>query len=1194
MLIDLRKSMSLSQLKSLLHFTYKDVQASHSSRVLISDRDPESYLLALFDIPLRVCVWLAQMKAGIWVRNGLSLRHQMHTYRGVLSRDLAHHRDIFLLQTAMVVCDPSRVLASMIERFGMDEWMRGRYVIRPGYEPTQQFDVAEDFIHLMIILLSERTSLLPATDPHATQSLAIRRDIAHILCFKPLSFSSLTERLSEKVQNQEEFQEILNEMTNFRAPEGMSDTGTFELKSEYFAEIDPYIAHYSKNQRDEAENVYRTWMAKRTGQAFADVVLEPKLPPIETGLYASLSAFTTTPLFVQVIYYSLWQHMDVKNLHGIPNTRVEAFLHVVLHLVLASIAEDRTDEEDQDSRPSYTRLALQGIAPGKHKSPTILVLLIKMLNNEDIKGCHAKIRLILHRLRQRRSVLYRMAIIGLQGVPGIPTHSLLQERLGTESPKTPLGEDAEAKQRQIAEAKKRQALDRQAKVMAQFQQQQQNFLNNQDNIDWGGEEFDDVDSVATGTTEEHRKMWKYPTGNCILCQEETNDSRLYGTFAMIINSKILRQTNLHDSHMLQEALSVPRSLDRSAEDIRPFGMARMNRKDVKKVTANGDVIVSEYQGLGSGFSPAYAIPGPVSTGCGHIMHYSCFELYCASAERRQSHQIARNHPERLKKKEFVCPLCKALGNAFLPIIWRGKDEVYPGALDVEMPFSDWLSAGMGLSISRWQKRTKDTEVPVDASRYSELFAKYTSKAVVPLSANRPSVNLQAQLIMPGLFPTGEVNNPSSTWPFSPISKFEELVAVYGRLKSTIQSNDLNSIFSPSVPPIGLPEDLRYSDALSQTLGFSIAATEITQRGIHSDPGMTLLDKIPALTLTHLRIISETASSYLAIGGVKNTGPNVTTHEFHEISSRQIWTLFGSHPDMSGVGPQLWASKRLRSALSHDPFLLLADCSIYMVPALDLDIHHILRLCYLLELVRIVLAMDTGYFHVLSRNISSPRANQVSNVDTSSSKVPPVALRTLQSFYNRLLAFHREAKDSLEGTPPPEVAPKLTAKTYLTIMPYALTFLRKAVILLHVRCGVDFPDTGFGDMEESELDRLTNVLRLPTLPEMFASVGDSVSPGLTVTQAIAYGWIRHWRWTVNETAPGEIPEIAPSHPGIFELIGLPKNYDTLTHEATRRRCPTTGKELVDPALCLFCGEIFCSQAICCLKENKGGCSQHMAR
>lgn len=1202
-LIDCGKCMPLEQMRNLLHFQSKEIQGPHPSRVLVSERDPETYLMALFDIPLRVCVWLAQMKAGIWVRNGLSLRHQMHTYRGVLSRDLAHHRDIFLLQTAMVICDPSRVLASMIERFGMDDWMRGRYIIRSGYEPSQQLDVAEDLIHLLIVLLSDRTSLLPEDDHKSAQALSIRRDIAHILCFKPLSFSALSERLSEKFTNQEEFQEILELMTNFRAPEGLSDAGTFELKPEHLADIDPYIAHYSKNQRDEAENVYRIWRAKQTGQSVADVVFEPKLPSIKAGIFQNLSSFTSTPLFIQIVYYSLWLHIDPQALQGLPKTRFEAFIHVVLHLILAAIIEDPTREDDEESRPSFTRFALKGVAPGTY-SPPLFGLLVRMLDHEDIKGCHPKIRLIMQRMRQHRPSLYRSAVMRLDSSVGSAAHSLLLERLGTESPQTPSGEDSEARQREMREAKKRQALDRQAKVMAQFQQQQENFLKNQDSIDWGDDDLDDVESAATGATEEHRKLWKYPTGNCILCQEETNDARIYGTFGMMTNSKILRQTNFEDPEFIEEVFSTPLSLDRSAEELRPFGIAKKNRRQVSKITAEGQEIITEHQGLGRGFPSSYAVEGPVSNGCGHIMHYNCFELYCTSAERRQGHQIARNHPERLKKKEFVCPLCKALGNAFLPIIWRGKEEVYPGVLEAEVPFDDWLDASMGLTFSRLQKRSSDENGSYEVTRYREQFAAYASKSVMPPLASRLSSQASLQppppapmsplrSLMPGLFLADEVPNSASPWPNSPNSLLEELTAIYGRLNATMRTNSLPSEFPEN--PLSPPDvaDLSSIDTLPKILGFSIAATEIGQRGVSSEPGLTLLDKIPALNLTHLRILSETASSYIAISGLKTSANNLATDEYHRTSNHQLWQLFVGHPQLSGDGLRNNAPRS--PALAQDPFVLLAECSVGLAPALNLDILHVLRLCYLLELVKVVffLIMMPDAFSRVSSFTHRSRLNGDAAVPTPGGRtvVSTDGINALRGFCARIQGFaYAGGRGSLSIE---QMLSKVNETVYAIVLPYAVTFLRKATILLHVRYGVDFPDVGFADMDKPEIERLTKALRLPTLPEMFASVGANVSAGLTVPQSIVSGWIVHWKSTSLTPNNSIVRGLSPSHPAIFELIGLPKNFDTLTHEAMRRRCPTTGKEIVDPALCLFCGDLFCSQAICCHKGGKGGCSQHMA-
>lgn len=1190
-LIDAGKSMSCDELRALLHFTMKDLKEPPPYKAFVSDHEPESYLMALFDSPLRVCAWLAQMKAGMWVRNGLSLRHQMGTYRGVSHRDLAHHRDIFLLQTALVICNPSKVLASMIERFGMDDWMRGNYTIRPGYELGQLLDVAEDFLHLMIVLLSDRTSLQPLEDEASPQSLAIRRDIAHILCFKPLSYSDLSSRIADKFQDLEEFPQILGEMTNFRAPEGLSDTGTFELKQEYLAGIDPYIAHYSKNQRDEAENAYRTWTAKRTGKPIAEVVLEPKLRKIKSGVFHNLSSFTKTPLFAQIMYYSLMYPLQTQVTGEIPNTRMEAFLQVALHLMLAAVLEDDSDEDDDapEQLQSFTYYSLCKNAQGGGSLPSIFTILIKLLGLDELKGCHPKIRLIMHRLQQRRPHTFTTSIAQLYASHNL-SQAISSDILGFESPRTPLADDQDVKQRQaleLQEAKKQQALARQAKVMAQFQEQQQNFLNNQDSIDWGDDDFDDLDSVATGATEEHKKMWKYPTGNCILCQEETNDTRLYGTFALVTNSNILRQTDLHDPDFIGEVLSTPSSLDRSAEAIRPFGVARKNRQNIRKLASDGHEIISEHQGLGKGFPLQHCLRGPVSTGCGHIMHYTCFELYCAATQRRQHSQIARNHPERIEQREFVCPLCKALGNTFLPIIWRGKEELYPGALQTELSFKDWLESSIGLTVSRFHKRTVIEDAKSSGNRYQELFVNYTSRAVIPPLASRLTQLIQSQVAspisplqpsrssMPGFFPSDDTYNNSIASPShatAPESHLMgELVLIYDRLRETIKANQLPSRFSYPSKPTGSPEDLIHTDTLARTLGFSIAATEIAQRGVQSEPGLNLLDKIPALTLAHLRMLSETASSYIAVGGMRNLGSNHSAKEFSDTSTQQLLQLFAGHPQISGRGTEIYNKPRLPPVLMQDSFVFLAECSIGLVPAYGLDIHHIVHLCYILELVRVVLSMIT----------TDDSIWQVSSMDDDNFDISPENLYAFNAFVYRIRSF---LVHKIPGTP--EYFPP-SCSCYRAVSAYALPFLRKSAILLHVRYGVDFPDTGFADIDEPELDRLSKALRLPSLPSIFAMIGDTTNDVLSIPQSIVASWI-------NLCSDASLVNFKPSHPGIFELIGLPKYYDTLTHETMKRRCPTTGKDLIDPTLCLFCGDIFCSQATCCHKDGKGGCNQHMRK
>ena len=1219
-LIDVGKEFPIDLMRSLLSFTDQDLKEPPPYQTLVPHHDPETYLIALFDFPLRVCAWLAQMKAGMWVRNGLSLRHQMSTYRGVSHRDFGHYRDIFLLQIGMVVCDPSRVLASMIDRFGMEDWMRGHFVIRAGFEPLQQLEMAEDLIHLLIVLLSDRTSLTPNESNNNDQAAALRRDITHILCFKPLSFSDLNSRLGlqDKPADMEVFMEILEEMANYKPPEGLSDSGLFELKPEFLADVDPYNAHYTKNQRDEAEHVYRSWMSKRLGKREEVIVLEPKLRPISSGIFTELSTFTKTPLFAQVMFYSLSYHLYPSISLEIPTTRIEAYLQVVLHLVLAAILEDDTDEdiemEASHPLPSFVHNVLQ---KRSELGYTIFDLLAKVLENSEIRACHPKASLILHRIQERRPQTYNAIASSMisQG-PGFPKLSL--EKLGFESPQRPLAEDQATLESLAKELRKKQALDRQARVMAQFQQQQQNFLNNQDISDWA-EDDADLDSMVTGNAEEHKKIWKYPSGNCILCQEETNDTRLFGTFGFMTSSSMFRQTDIRDTDFFDEVLSTPTSLDRTADDLRPFGVAGQNIKQVFKRSLDGKQITTDHQGLGRGFPPTHASRGPISVGCGHIMHYSCFELYCNSTERRQNHQIARNHPERLDRKEFVCPLCKALGNTFLPIVWKGKEEVFPGVLHPETIFDDWISSGIALTASRFFKREEARAGRI----YQEQFVDYISKAIIPPLSSRFSSVLQAPLTSPTSPQTSstgsglggllleDVFNPLTIPPqrnsAADVTLLDELISIYNRLRETIRTNGLASRFpGTSELPGKSIEDLGNSDTLAKILGNSIAATEIAQRGVQSEPGHLFIDKIPTSVMTHLRILSETASSYVAVGAMRNQGTSGPAYEFSEITRQQLLQLFSGNPRISGADAESVIALRLPSVMSQDPFVFLAECSVYLVPAFRLDIRHIIRLCYLLNIVKVSLHL-----------MASPRIfERWSNLEGCAS---PESLRALSIFLSRIRLFSNPPWPISTFQDTAQSEPVAMYQSYRWLSPfhkaisaYALPFLRKCAILLNIRYGVDFPDTGFGDMDEPELERLTKSLHLPPLSEIFESAGGSLPGGLTIQESMIAGWIQHWQWhqshqimmRVIESRPKSNPEeilisssyrsLMPEHPAIFELIGLPNQFDTLIFEATKRRCPTTGSRLEDPALCLFCGEIFCSQASCCHKGGKGGCNQHMQK
>ena len=415
-------------------------------------------LLAMFDFPLRVCAWLAQMRANLWVRNGMSLRHQMVQYKSVAHRDVGHHRDLFLLQTALVTCDPSRVLASIIDRFGLSAWMRNGFLSLEICEDNQMLDLAEDCVYLLINLLSDRDALITDKDNTESQFLTLRKDIAHTLCFKPLSYSDLYSRLTERAQDHDQLQEVLEQMTKYRAPEGLQDSGLFELKEEYLQELDPYNSHFSKNQRDEAENIYKAWMGKKLKKSPDDIVMEPKLHPIPCEAFADLCAVVNTAVFADVIHSALiYVAQGHKAKPGVSATRVESFLQIVLQLALIATFEDRAADDASD--PSFIRNAISlELDSSDGTQSTIIAVLSNIWLMEEFSSCRCKIRHMLRLFNQKLPHQFTAATQNLDFPSG---------RFDTASP---------ANYESEIEAKKKQATERKARVMAQFQEQQQSFM----------------------------------------------------------------------------------------------------------------------------------------------------------------------------------------------------------------------------------------------------------------------------------------------------------------------------------------------------------------------------------------------------------------------------------------------------------------------------------------------------------------------------------------------------------------------------------------------------------------------------------------------------------------------------------------------------------------------------------------------
>ena len=408
----------------------------------------------------------------------------------------------------------------------------------------------------------------------------------------------------------------------------------------------------------------------------------------------------------------------------------------------------------------------------------------------------------------------------------------------------------------------------------------------------------------------------------------------------------------------------------------------------------------------------------------------------------------------------------------------------------------------------------------------------------------------------GSHSSADAYNPNLS-PSSEQPRMAELVRAYHRIDETIRVNQLcpiAQITEGAVNPVA---------PLSRALGLSVSAFEIAHRGTTSDPVATsILADLSEQNLTHLRILSETVESFLAVNVLRNPAVNIVAQD--TVKRRDIMSalLFGLDSEIAFIKLKDMGEKLL---FQDDVFLFFADWLSFMAPNVA-EASSVLQLCFWAEVVKTVFV----YKKIVKRhNITCDGA--------------PVSEPFKLAVTGMAMDCDRYAM--------PLTAAEVQA-IRVTVDKYALTFLRKVIVLMHVRYGLDFECPYNIDTEAPELQRLTSLLHMPSLDDI-CTLYTTQGEGSKRLRWITKSWIS--QATMIAEHESATSSITLSHPAIFELVGLPKNYDTLTEEAIKRKCPTTGKEVTDPAVCLFCGAIFCSQAVCCMKDkNKGGCYQHMKK
>jgi len=934
---------------------------------------------------------IAQIRTGLWVRNGFAIRGQLLHYRDYMLRELCYDQDLFILQTALVILPQDLVLVTILDRFGLLDYFSGSY-LESQYEGTQLGSMVEEVFYVLITILSENSN--PSKMP---MDLAIRREIVHALAMGPCSFSDLVKRVAERLVDDPSFEGMLREVANFRPPEGPTETGLYELKDEAFDEVNPFFYHYTRNRREEVETILRKRIEKKTGKKEWEVVLPPKPFGVTEGPYKAVSKIWEGEAIIQIVFYALWNVLaltDAPSASGGAASSppsAEAILDQLLHLAMLGVVERPDSFSVLASQKRWACIALDD-------EKTLVEGLWTL-------GSHEKY-----------AKLYKARVDWvLDKIEGIVPGEVQRIR----GPSLQVGRRVRARGVDKDEERKKAAKRRQELIMQQMRAQQESFVNTFADVDSDDDDDTegdgDLSMLETNGKGEEGEVVSF--GTCIVCQEDLNTASLpskpFGSLGLVQPSRLVRRHPGGDLNYLNESLTAPLSLDRSMGSVSnagtvPFPPSQADLLDARSTSHNFE-----------GFPLSYTRFGLHGSACSHLMHLECFQVYSISIRQRHRSQATRNHPESIPRKEYICPLCKSLGNVILPIAQPDKKtKLSP------IPFPDWIRAA-GIHILKSKP---------DPLLESLQFRDGTGEFVFWSAQD------------PGYASALKKHTEKEKLDYMDSGKMLDTVMVVAKSISQ-QTRHLRDRMEPELTERGagvyLPEEL---------VGYTIATMEIQQRGSAMDSTSMVPD-----TLSDSQ--TRTITGLLAC------------------LTRLVALQFKNRPDEGRDAVRQAIIKRLlpewsRTSLTsfsyplllRDPFTILVETAA-VAPEL---LRHVLVLTYYACLARTVI----GLVYILNkyRSHNAIQIQQVQHEDIFGDVrmfFMSVVRHSPIFEHTATLAFDNFGEARIE---------KL-------LYTFSLQFLRRAAILCRAVLPLAFPTPVFVNPNESEYLRLLAALGIPPLADL---------------------------------------------------------------------------------------------------------------
>ncbi|XP_007891421.1 E3 ubiquitin-protein ligase UBR1 isoform X2 [Callorhinchus milii] len=618
----------------------------------------------LMEYPLRCLVLVSQVSADMWRRNGFSLVNQVFCYRSAKWREEMFDKDIVMLQIGASLMDPNHFLMLVLNKFELFEDFTKHSIPKSKDEIKQNVSLLEEFLHLIIMVVGERH--VPGIG-RVTKEEVTMREVIHLLSIESMAHSSLVKALPENESNETGLEKVIHEVATFKKP-GLSGHGVYELKPECLKEFNLYFYHYDKSQQTKAEDEQK----KRKKQANSNEALPPPVPPQFVPAFAKITSILNCDVFMLILRTVCQQAVSSKG-----QLWSEAMIQKALHLICMALQEEHRQlkeaaAEEEVSFDAYLKATRIGSSAVNAQSVLSLVEHLKrvpQLNaHKDMILWTLQMFDAVKKLREKSSP-FSAARAEIQR-----TDEAVQDK-----------DKAERKRK--AEAAK---LHRQ-KIMAQMSAMQKNFIESNKHL---YEKATEVLGHGAGATEEDSSTTAVEDSGVALGPKQ-------GAVAA-------------------EKIILTCILCQEEQEVRVDGMAMVLTACVQRSTALTQNTCQVVRNTGENCDPLFMHPdlgcGTHAGSCGHVMHASCWQKYFEAVQNSTRHRLHADLSFHLDNVEYLCPLCKSLCNAVIPVLplqahsLNSKDvETVEQLLTLPKWLENVLARITGLNISHTQDESNQMQ-----------------------------------------------------------------------------------------------------------------------------------------------------------------------------------------------------------------------------------------------------------------------------------------------------------------------------------------------------------------------------------------------------------------------------------------------------------------------------------------------------